>query len=82
MIRPEAFLLQAERWVVEPNEEDWRSAVSRAYYAAFHAARELFWALGFRVPRAAKAHSYLWLRLSNCGEPTLQPAGNDLDFLQ
>jgi uncharacterized protein (UPF0332 family) len=82
MIRPEAFLLQAERWVHEPNEEDWRSAVSRAYYAAFHATRDLFRALGFRVPRAGKAHPYLWMRLSNCGNPTLQTAGNDLDNLQ
>jgi hypothetical protein len=38
--------------------------------------------LGFRVPRAARAHGYLWLRLSNCGAPLIQLAGAGLDDLQ
>src|SRR5262249_44800489 len=61
---------------------DWRSAVSRAYYAAFHAARNLLRSLGFRVPRAAVAHGYLWLRLSNCGDPSVEQAGANLNTLQ
>src|SRR5262249_51516909 len=82
MIAPDKFLLQAERWIQEPDEVDWRSAVSRAYYAAFHVARDLLRDLGFQVPRAANAHSYLSLRLSNCGDPTIQQVGTHLNSLQ
>src|SRR5262245_21425031 len=82
MISPDEFLVQAERWIQDPGEVDWRSAVSRAYYAAFHAARDLLRELGFQVPRAAIAHSYLVLRLSNCGDPDLQRAGSELQDLQ
>jgi uncharacterized protein (UPF0332 family) len=50
-------------------EAHWRSAVSRAYYAAFHEARRLLRHCGFVVPRSEKGHEHLWLRLSNCGYP-------------
>jgi hypothetical protein len=38
--------------------------------------------LGFTVPQADRAHSYLWLRLSNCGNPNVQRAGVDLNDLR
>src|SRR5262249_48620093 len=63
-------------------EADWRSAISRAYYAAFHVARQFLVSLGFRVPRADRAHPYLWLRLSNAGEATVVAAGRDLGQLR
>lgn len=69
MIRAKEFLTLAETWVEGATEAEWRSAVSRAYYAAFHEARVLLRGLGFRVPRGDQAHAYLWLRLSNCGDP-------------
>ena len=65
-----------------PTEAAWRSAVSRAYYAAFHVARNLFTDLGFTVPKAERAHAYLWLRLANCGHPDVQNAGLDLNHLR
>ena len=64
------------------SEAEWRTAVSRAYYAAFHVARELFLSLGFRVPQAERAHSYLWLRLANAGVADAQLAGNRLNALR
>jgi uncharacterized protein (UPF0332 family) len=63
-------------------EAHWRSAVSRAYYAAFHAARALLHQCGFAVPKAEQAHAYLWLRLSNCGHPDLANAGAELNDLR
>jgi uncharacterized protein (UPF0332 family) len=63
-------------------EAEWRSAVSRAYYAAFHVARQLMIQCGFAVPRADQAHAYLWLRLSNAGHPDVQQAGAQLSFLR
>jgi uncharacterized protein (UPF0332 family) len=82
VIRPDDFLTQARAWVQGAVEADWRSAVSRAYYAAFHVARDLLSDLGFAVPRGPQAHSYLWLRLSNCGHPATADAGGDLNDLQ
>jgi hypothetical protein len=67
-MNPRKFLSQARRLARANAEEDWRSAVSRAYYAAFHVARELMEGLGFTVPYADRAHGYLWLRLQNCGD--------------
>jgi uncharacterized protein (UPF0332 family) len=76
------FLTLAERLARENAEVDWRTAVSRAYYAAFHVARELLVACGFTVPRAETAHSYLWLRLNNAGHSAVQQAGASLDGLR
>jgi len=63
-------------------EAEGRSAVSRAYYAAFHVARELLLSLGFRVPRADRAHAYLWLRPANAGVADVTLAGNRLNSLR
>ena len=77
-----AFLTQAQRLVSLAGEEDWRSAVSRAYYSVFHVAREFMEGLGFTVPQADRAHGYLWLRLQNCGEPSLEQLGRDLQEMR
>jgi uncharacterized protein (UPF0332 family) len=63
-------------------EAEWRSAVSRAYYAAFHVARQLLASLNFVVPHAERAHGYLWLRLANAGHADVQHAGNRLNALR
>ncbi len=63
-------------------EAEWRSASSRAYYAAFHVARRLMLGLGFRVPRADRAHNYLVLRLSNAGHLDVEKAGRRLGVLR
>jgi uncharacterized protein (UPF0332 family) len=76
------FLAAANRLLRSTEEADWRSAVSRAYYAAFHVARRLLTEVGFRVPRGDRAHAYLWLRLSNCGEPQVKGAGRNLNYLR
>jgi uncharacterized protein (UPF0332 family) len=76
------FLTLAQTLVGAPGEAAWRSAVSRAYYAAFHVARHLLVDFGFAVPQADRAHAYLWLRLQNCGDPKVQAAGADLNALR
>jgi uncharacterized protein (UPF0332 family) len=81
-MNPRHFLTQAQRLVIMTGEEDWRSAVSRAYYSVFHVAREFMDSLGFTVPQADRAHAYLWLRLQNCGESALEQLGRDLQDLR
>ncbi len=63
-------------------EAEWRSAVSRAYYAAFHVGCELLRALRFVVPRADRAHAYLWLRLANSTHAGVNHAGLSLKHLR
>jgi hypothetical protein len=76
------LLSLAARLAADPTEGDWRAAVSRAYYAAFHVARQLLADLNFTVPRADRAHQYLVFRLSNCGESAVEQAGRDLETLR
>ncbi len=76
------FLTLATRLGSGSTEAEWRTAVSRAYYAAFHGARDLFHGLGFTVPRADPAHQYLYHRLNNFGHAQLEQAGRDLNSLR
>lgn len=82
MIRGEEFLGLAKNYATGPTEADWRSAISRAYYVAFHVARELMSELGFATPRADLAHAFLWRRLENCGHVPLALAGSRLNQLR
>lgn len=75
------FLALALHLAQESAESEWRSAVSRAYYAAFHVARELLQQCGFLVPRSERAHAYLWLRLANSGHLATATAGSKLNTL-
>ncbi|HTU18990.1 MAG TPA: HEPN domain-containing protein [Gemmataceae bacterium] len=72
------FLDLADELSTGSRQASWRSATSRAYYAAFHKARTLLLRSGFTVPRAERAHSYLWLRLSNCAHPDVVYTGKAL----
>src|SRR5947208_13607766 len=75
--------LRVARWLAgSGGEAERRSAVSRAYYAAFHASRDLFKRLGFIVPRADRAHEYLYRRLNNCGLGPVVDAGRTLHSLR
>ena len=81
-MNPRDLLDVASDLVTGPREADWRSGVSRAYYAAFHVARLLLRQCGFAVPRAEQAHAYLWLRLSNTGRADVDQVGSDLNDLR
>jgi uncharacterized protein (UPF0332 family) len=76
------YLSLADTLANGTSEAEWRSAASRAYYAAFHVARTLLLNCGFRVPQADKAHGYLWLRLSNAGDASVIRAGGQLGDLR
>ncbi len=81
-MNPRDFLEIAGDWAFGEHEAEWRSAASRAYYAAFHTVRQLFTQVGFRVPLADRAHSYLSLRLTNSGHADVCKAGTDLKSLR
>lgn len=76
------FLVVADAPAAAGTNAAWRSSISRAYYAAFHTAREFVVRLQFRVPAADQAHAYLWLRLSNTGDPAADRIGRLLRDLR
>lgn len=76
------FLDVADELSMGLREADWRTATSRAYYAAFHKARRLLVRNGFTVPRGDQAHAYLWLRLCNCQHADVADAGLALNDLR
>ena len=57
MITPRDLMDVADILITGTHEAEWRSAVSRAYYSAFHAGRLLLRACGFDVPQADQAHA-------------------------
>lgn len=76
------FLTLARQLAAGSTEASWRSAISRAYYAAFHVARNLLEDLGFAVPNGDQAHAYIYRRLQNCANAQVASAGMALDRLR
>jgi hypothetical protein len=59
-----------------------RSAVGRAYYAAFNTSAEFVRDLGFRVPESSEAHDRVRRLLNNSGETTLVVVAQQLGTLR
>ena len=77
------FLALADSLSQGTSEAEWRTAVSRAYYAAFHLASERLEAMGFRVPRRTEqSHIFVSRRLSNSAELAVDRTGGQLNALR
>jgi uncharacterized protein (UPF0332 family) len=75
---PLEFQRLAERLAANPNAAELRTAISRAYYAAFHSACPFLTDAGFTPPRTATAHDEVQKRLNNCGQKEVQSAAAQL----
>lgn len=64
------------------DEATYRTAVSRAYYGAFHVARSFLVELGFEPMRNANVHAYVRRHLSGSGNADAVLASELLDDLQ
>ena len=62
------FLLLAQKLAREGDEASKRTAVSRAYYAAFNLARKLLEERGVPIPDEGRAHSVVWCTLRESGK--------------
>jgi uncharacterized protein (UPF0332 family) len=78
---PEDFIKQAHRLLQDDTPANSRTAVSRAYYAAFHVAQGLLRELNFNLPNHA-AHGEVTKYLSNSGDEAVAGAGSNLADLQ
>jgi uncharacterized protein (UPF0332 family) len=75
------FLDTAERLARGLTEGDWRSSISRAYYAIFHYFQEFLVAHGVDLGKAGVVHQNLKIGLLSCGMGSLQPIGVQVDRL-
>jgi uncharacterized protein (UPF0332 family) len=73
------FLDTADRLAQGKTEGDWRSAVSRAYYAVLHYFREFFQGYGLNVGRAGQVHFNLYVGLLHCGFAPVAILAGDVD---
>lgn len=60
---------------------DVRTAISRAYYHALHAAFGLLDDLGYKIPKTGAAHELAKSALNHSGNKDLEKAGSDLGTL-
>jgi uncharacterized protein (UPF0332 family) len=72
----------AERLAHGTTEGDWRSAVSRTYYAVFHFFRKFFLTHSVNVGQGGQSHFNLYTGLANCGYASVENLGRQLDLLR
>src|SRR5881296_368508 len=73
----------AERLSHGATEGDWRSAISRSYYAVFHYFRELLLSHGLDIGQGAgQAHFNLYSGLLNCGFAAVGRLASRIDRLR
>jgi hypothetical protein len=76
------FLHLAVRLSGGATEAEWRSAVSRACYGAFHLALNLVESCGVTLPKTADAHEKLQWCLVHAGNSRLPPVVERLNSLR
>ena len=76
------FVACAEKFAKGSSEAELRSAVSRAYYGAFHEALALLHACGIWLPKTEQVHVKVGYCLRDCGDPDTAKAGRQLDILR
>ena len=79
---PKDFLRVANDLAQSNKAAELRSAVSRAYYAAFHVARKLLVDMGFEISKGSGAHGDVCKYLGNAGNPAVEHAGNNIGALK
>lgn len=79
---PKDFLRVANDLAKSDEAAELRSAVSRAYYAAFHVARKLLVDMGFEISKGPAAHGDVCKYLGNAANPTVEHAGNNIGDLK
>lgn len=72
----------ADRLSQGKSEGDWRSAISRGYYAVFHYFREFLLSNGLPIGTGGQAHYNLYVGLWNCGIPGVAAIGQRIGELR
>ena len=72
----------AKRLARGNTEGDWRSAISRSYYAVFHYFREFLLNNGLDLGQGGQSHFNLYTGLMNCGFPSVAAIAVRIDRLR
>jgi uncharacterized protein (UPF0332 family) len=78
----EQFLTVAAELAAGTTEAHHRSAVSRAYYGAFHVVRRLLEENGIRLPKGEQIHAKATYCLQDCGDANAARAADELVVLR
>ena len=78
---PTGFLELAKILKSGPTPVNFRTAINRAYYAAFHVGVETLKAIGIRLNENSNGHGELSNCLGGCGDPDFDKASNRLKRL-
>jgi len=82
-MEPRQFLYLAQRLTEHGAYPiEFRSAISRAYYAAFHFGLILLREMGFPIVQNASAHEEVYYHLNNSGDDVLVKAASELHDLR
>ncbi|MCI0357412.1 MAG: hypothetical protein L0211_02880 [Planctomycetaceae bacterium] len=81
-MKPDEFLVLAVRLSASSGEAERRSAISRAYYAIFHAARLVVEDCGVVRPSTAEVHDKLAKCLQNGRDVELAMVGDKLNMFR
>jgi uncharacterized protein (UPF0332 family) len=76
------FFELAQKLVQMRSESALRSAISRAYYAAYHCCIQLLREFGFQFSKDASAHDKVAAYLNNAGITEIQFASKELGYLR
>ncbi len=76
------FISLAIKLANSDNEARLRTSVSRAYFGAFHVARQLIEEMGVRLPRDHQAHISVQRCLQQSGDDAVEKAGAKLGSLR
>ena len=82
MINGEAFVDLAIKLGNGTTEAEYRTSVSRAYYGAFHVARDFLAEVGVRLPAGPESHRKLRYCLKESGEEAALMAYKKLESLR
>jgi uncharacterized protein (UPF0332 family) len=80
-MNPREFQSLALKLVAGNSAAEFRTAISRAYYATFHVSVELLESMGFKISRGPAGHGDVQAHLSNGGVPEIQAVGQQLSDL-
>lgn len=76
------FVTLASEFASGTTEAHYRSAISRAYYGAFHTARQLLQDVGIRLPKGEQIHMKATFCLRGCGNRSAAEAAAELEVLR
>jgi len=80
-MNPREFQRLAQRLVLNPLPAELRTAVSRAYYAAFHVSDETLQQWGFSISKGPAGHGEVRSHFGNSGDRDLARIGSQLNDL-